>query len=112
MDEDLYHEMHREEYLAMLEPVFKKYTELFQSTNLLITKSGYKLHSVEIVGGGSRIPRIQQIIEKVFKLKPQQTLKATESIARGTAIQSAMLSSHFRVTDYKMKEINNYPIKC
>ena len=29
MDEDLYHEIKREEYLVMMAPVFKKYTELF-----------------------------------------------------------------------------------
>jgi molecular chaperone DnaK (HSP70) len=56
MDEDLYHELRLEEYLAMMKPIFDKYTEFFKHAYHFVSKSGYKIHSVEIVGGGSRIP--------------------------------------------------------
>lgn len=45
-------------------------------------------------------------------MKPSQTLKPTECIARGCSIQSAMISTRFKVAEYAMKEINIYPIKC
>jgi len=52
-----------------------------------------KLHSVEIIGGATRIPNLQLIISNLLKpYKIEQcsrTLNADESIARGCALQSA-----------------------
>lgn len=41
-----------------------------------------------------------------------RTLNATENIARGCAIQSAMLSPLFKVAEYGVEESNYYPIRC
>jgi heat shock protein 4 len=41
-----------------------------------------------------------------------RTLNASEVIARGCAIQSAMLSPLFKVAEYGVEEANYYPIRC
>jgi len=64
------------------------------------------------VGGATRIPAVQRLIEKVLKVEGvSRTLNASESIARGCAMMAAMRSPNFRVTEYKIEDSNFYPIK-
>lgn len=41
-----------------------------------------------------------------------RTLNGTETVARGCALMSAMMSPLFKVADYGMEEYNLYPIRC
>ncbi|CAI0437191.1 unnamed protein product [Linum tenue] len=59
-----------------------------------------KIHSVELVGSGSRIPAIAKLITSLFGREPSRTLNASECVARGCALQCAMLSPVFRVREY------------
>lgn len=68
-----------------------------------LTDSGLKvedIYSVEIVGGASRTPSIKQLIEKIYKKVPSTTLNADEAVARGCALQCAMLSPTFKVLSH------------
>lgn len=60
------------------------------------------VHSVELVGSGSRIPAIMRILTGLFGKEPRRTLNASECVARGCALQSAMLSPVFRVREYEV----------
>jgi len=67
---------------------------------------------VEIIGGGSRIPIVQQLINETFNCEEvMRTLNASECIARGCALMSAILSPLFKVADYGIEEYNLYPIR-
>ncbi|XP_057672716.1 heat shock 70 kDa protein 4 isoform X2 [Diorhabda carinulata] len=68
------------------------------------------IHSVEIVGGSSRIPAIKQLIEKVFHKVPSTTLNQDEAVSRGCALQCAMLSPAIRVRDFSITDVQAYPI--
>jgi molecular chaperone DnaK (HSP70) len=46
-----------------------------------------KLDALEIVGGGTRMPILQKIIQEVFGQEPLKTLNATECIARGASVR-------------------------
>ncbi|CAN0901035.1 Heat shock 70 kDa protein 16 [Linum grandiflorum] len=59
-----------------------------------------KIHSVELVGSGSRIPAIAKLLTSLFGREPSRTLNASECVARGCALQCAMLSPVFRVREY------------
>lgn len=61
-----------------------------------------KIHSVELVGSGSRIPAITRSLASLFKREPQRTVNASECVARGCALQGAMLSPVFRVREYEV----------
>ena len=45
------------------------------------------IHSVEVLGGSSRIPAFKQLVTKVFSKDPSTTLNADEAVARGCALQ-------------------------
>ncbi|KAK9509764.1 hypothetical protein O3M35_007003 [Rhynocoris fuscipes] len=70
-----------------------------------------EIYAVEIVGGSSRIPAIKQLIEMVFRKSPSTTLNQDEAVARGCALQCAMLSPAVRVRDFSITDIQNYPVK-
>lgn len=50
------------------------------------------IHSIEIVGGSTRIPKIKQIIEEIFKKNPGASLNQNESVAHGGVIYYSMSS--------------------
>lgn len=57
----------------------------------------FKISSVEIFGGSSRIPSIKQMVKTVFGLEPSTTLNADEAVARGCALQCTLLSPNFKI---------------
>lgn len=61
-----------------------------------------RIHSVELVGSGSRIPAITKMLASFFGREPSRTLNASECVARGCALQCAMLSPAFRVREYEV----------
>merc|ERR1712183_284828 len=76
------------------------------------------LSSVEIVGGGSRVGFVKRNLSKILGLKQSATnnglsttLNADEAIARGAALQSAILSPRFKVKPYEIVECAPFPVK-
>lgn len=63
-----------------------------------------KIHSVEVVGSGSRVPSIMKILTEFFGKEPRRTMNASECVARGCALQCAILSPTFKVRDFKIQE--------
>lgn len=69
------------------------------------------ISSIEIVGGGTRVASVKRMFSKLLQLdenKPNYglstTLNADEAIARGAALQSAILSPRFKVLPYEIVE--------
>uniref|UniRef100_A0A1B0DCH9 Uncharacterized protein n=1 Tax=Phlebotomus papatasi TaxID=29031 RepID=A0A1B0DCH9_PHLPP len=69
-----------------------------------------EIHSVEIVGGSTRIPAIKAAIERVFGKQASTTLNQDEAVSRGAALQCAIMSPAVRVRDFKVQDIQNYPV--
>ncbi|KAG0274454.1 adenyl-nucleotide exchange factor sse1 [Linnemannia exigua] len=69
------------------------------------------IDSVEMVGGSTRIPALKERIQAFFKKDLSSTLNQDEAIARGAALQCAMLSPTFKVREFSVQDITNYPIK-
>ncbi|KAG2185006.1 hypothetical protein INT43_000919 [Umbelopsis isabellina] len=69
------------------------------------------IDSVEIVGGSTRIPAIKNAISKFFNKEVSTTLNQDEAIARGAALQCAMLSPVFKVREFRVHDVLQYPIK-
>lgn len=70
-----------------------------------------EIHSVELAGGSSRVPAIKKLVEEVFNKPCSTTLNQDESVARGCALQCAMLSPAVRVREFSVTDIQPYPIK-
>ncbi len=76
-----------------------------------------ELDAVEIVGGGTRIPAVRSKIAEIvgsdqnaLNMGLSTTMNAEEAVARGCALQCAMLSSRFKVKEFKIIEAVPYPI--
>lgn len=67
-----------------------------------------KISSVELVGSGSRIPAVSTLLSSLFKREPSRKLNASECVARGCALQCAMLSPTYRVRDYEVQDISPF----
>ncbi|XP_053209450.1 heat shock protein 105 kDa-like [Panonychus citri] len=73
----------------------------------------FKINVVEIVGGASRIPAIKRFIKDIFGVEASTTLNADEAVARGCALQCAMLSPSFRVArELQIVDYSAYQINC
>ncbi|XP_052393228.1 heat shock 70 kDa protein 4a [Carassius gibelio] len=68
------------------------------------------IYAVEILGGASRIPAIKDRISKFFGKELSTTLNADEAVARGCALQCAILSPAFKVREFSITEVVPYPI--
>ncbi|XP_056106278.1 heat shock 70 kDa protein 4b [Rhinichthys klamathensis goyatoka] len=68
------------------------------------------IHAVEIVGGASRMPAIKERIGKFFGKEPSTTLNADEAVARGCALQCAILSPAFKVREIAITDVVPFPI--
>ncbi|KAL2621105.1 hypothetical protein R1flu_001310 [Riccia fluitans] len=67
-----------------------------------------KIGAVEVVGSGSRIPAILRILASVFRKEPSRTLNASECIARGCALQCAMMIPTFKVRHFEVRD--SFPV--
>lgn len=65
---------------------------------------------MEVVGGSTRIPAIKSVIKKIFEKDVSTTLNADEAVARGCALQCAMLSPTFRVREFVVNDVTPYPV--
>lgn len=68
------------------------------------------IYAVEVVGGSTRIPAVKALIEQVFSKTVCTTLNQDEAVARGCALQCAILSPAVRARDFSITDIQNYAI--
>ncbi|XP_038648337.1 heat shock 70 kDa protein 4L isoform X2 [Scyliorhinus canicula] len=68
------------------------------------------IYAVEILGGATRIPAVKERIAKFFHKDLSTTLNADEAVARGCALQCAILSPAFKVREFSITDIVPFPI--
>ncbi|XP_011256245.1 heat shock 70 kDa protein 4L isoform X2 [Camponotus floridanus] len=110
-EKDVHAQMNRNEMEALCAHLFERVERALRQC---LSDSKLKLeeiHSVEIVGGSSRIPAIKRIVEEVFGRPISTTLNQDEAVARGCALQCAMLSPAVRVREFSVTDIQPYPLK-
>lgn len=81
--------------------------------NQCLAEAGVKkeeLAALEVVGGAVRIPIVGQKLQEFFGREISRTCDGDESVARGCALQCAMLSPSFRVKEFEVHDICPYPI--
>uniref|UniRef100_A0A7I4YBL5 Heat shock 70 kDa protein 14 n=1 Tax=Haemonchus contortus TaxID=6289 RepID=A0A7I4YBL5_HAECO len=110
-DKDVSGKMQRAEFEELAAPLFEKIRQLLQR---LLQETGVKkedVDEIEMVGGSSRIPIIRRIVQDVFNKDPRTTMNLDEAVARGAAMQCAILSPAFRVREFSIKDSQPYRIK-
>ncbi|KAI1436660.1 heat shock protein Hsp88 [Xylaria sp. CBS 124048] len=101
----------RQEFEALVEPLLNKVVAPLEQVlaDAGITKDD--IDFIELVGGSTRMPAIKEKIQNFFDKTLSFTLNQDEAIARGCAFACAILSPVFKVRDFSVADIVNYPIE-
>ncbi|KAI9923783.1 hypothetical protein ASPWEDRAFT_110541 [Aspergillus wentii DTO 134E9] len=101
----------REELEVMIKPLMDRVTVPLEQALAEAKLKPEDIDHVEMVGGCTRVPAIKDAISKFFGKTLSFTLNQDEAIARGCAFSCAILSPVFRVRDFSVHDIVNYPIE-
>ncbi|THG03842.1 hypothetical protein TEA_017295 [Camellia sinensis var. sinensis] len=100
----------REEFekisIPILERVRKPLEKALSDAGLTVEN----IHAVEVVGSGSRVPAIIKILTEFFGKEPRRTMNASECVAKGCALECAILSPTFKVREFQVNESFPFPI--
>uniref|UniRef100_A0A3Q3NL42 Heat shock protein 4b n=1 Tax=Labrus bergylta TaxID=56723 RepID=A0A3Q3NL42_9LABR len=109
-DIDVTGKMNRGQFEAMCGDVLARVEAPLQSLLEQTKLKKEDIYAVEIVGGASRIPAVKERISKFFGKELSTTLNADEAVARGCALQCAILSPAFKVREFSITDVAPYPI--
>ncbi|KAK4541841.1 Heat shock protein hsp88 [Oleoguttula mirabilis] len=102
----------REELEDLVRPLLDRATVPLEQALAEARLKPEDIDFVELVGGCTRVPALKAAIQSYFGGKTLNfTLNADEAIARGCAFSCAILSPVFRVRDFSVQDIVNYPIE-
>lgn len=107
-----------DEYKALCEPLLARLAGPIERALAEAGVKGSDLTSVEIVGGATRVSSVKLTLAGILGLDASAvnnglstTMNADEAVARGCALQSAILSPRFKVLPYEVIEYQPFPIK-
>ncbi|KAJ1969704.1 adenyl-nucleotide exchange factor sse1 [Dimargaris xerosporica] len=103
--------MKREEFEELVQPLLDRMRHPLQQA---LENSGLSIQDidvVEVVGGSTRVPAVKQALTEFFQTELSYTLNQDEAVARGCALQCAILSPVFKVREFQVRDTNSYPIK-
>ena len=85
---------------SMFEQLIDKYVQAtLEPCKLALKDAGYTSSDIDeviLVGGSTRIPKIQEVVEKFFGKKPSKGVNPDEVVAVGAAIQGAVLTGEIK----------------
>jgi heat shock protein 4 len=110
-DVDVATMMTREGLEALVEPLLKRAHVPLEAALAEAKLKVEDIDIIELVGGCTRVPALKDRIQKFFGKTLSFTLNQDEAIARGCAFSCAILSPVFRVRDFAIHDIVNYPIE-
>eukprot|EP01026_Neomeris_dumetosa_P018796 TRINITY_DN1741_c0_g1_i4.p1 TRINITY_DN1741_c0_g1~~TRINITY_DN1741_c0_g1_i4.p1 ORF type:complete len:857 (-),score=177.71 TRINITY_DN1741_c0_g1_i4:190-2739(-) len=103
-DRDFELRITREEFENMSAELLARLEKPLQEVLQLAGVEKKKLASVELFGGGSRIPAVQVLVKNFFEQEPSRTLHQKEVVCRGCALQCAIQSPSFKVKEFAVQE--------
>jgi len=117
-DRDFFGTLKTDEYEKMCAPLLHRLEAPIRRALAEAKLSVPDLKSVEIVGGGSRVACVKRTLADLLGLDKNAvnfglstTLNADESVARGAALMSAILSPRFKVLPYEIVESQPVPVR-
>ncbi|KAH0828092.1 heat shock protein 70 family [Lanmaoa asiatica] len=111
-DVDASSKLSRDAYEELIAPVLDRIALPLQQA---LAESGLSLDqidAVELIGGTTRVPAVRARIQAALGGKPlSTTLNQEEAVARGATFACAFFSPTFRVREFHIRDIAQYPIK-
>lgn len=111
---DFHSKMTRVEFERRAEEVFKELTAPLKRFLLDNDMKAEDLHSVELIGGGSRIPKLQSMIADILQCPKEKIgthINADESMALGGAFFAANSSKKFKVKGINLYDGFNFDVR-
>lgn len=101
----------RQEFEAMVEHLLSRVNAPLEQALVEAKLKKEDIDFIEMLGGGSRIPALKERVKDFFGKPLSFTNNQDEAAARGCAFGCAILSPAFRVRDFAVQDIINYPIE-
>jgi heat shock 70kDa protein 4 len=101
----------RDELEELIRPLLDRATEPLQRALADAKLKPEDIDAVEMIGGCTRVPSLKNAVQQFFGKQLSFTLNQDEAVARGCAFACAILSPAFRVRDFSVHDIINYPIE-
>ncbi len=95
----------RSKFEALCEPVFDRLKNPCAKAMQDAKMSPGDIAEVLLVGGSTRIPKVQQIVKDIFQKEPNRSLNPDEVVAMGAAIQGAVLAGDTGVKDILLLDV-------
>ncbi|TPP57719.1 Heat shock 70 kDa protein 4 [Fasciola gigantica] len=109
-DRDLCSKIKRADFEEYSGNLLSRFEQVLKRCLVLSKLETTEIHSVELVGGTTRIPALKAIVASVFGQHGRTTLNADEAVARGCALQAAICSPAYRVREFNVTEVCPYGI--
>ncbi|XP_003376356.1 heat shockprotein 4 [Trichinella spiralis] len=87
-DMDFSSSMKREEFDLLADGLWKRLETLLIEIQKQSNLSPDQIHSVELLGGSSRLPMVRTLVKKCFGKDPSTSLNQDEAVARGCTLQN------------------------
>lgn len=100
----------RDEFEQISAPILERVKKPLEKALAEAGLAAENIHTVEVVGSGSRVPAIIKILTEFFGKEPRRTMNASECVAKGCALQCAILSPTFKVREFQVNESFPFPI--
>jgi molecular chaperone DnaK len=95
----------RSKFEQLAEPIFNRLKTPCEKAMADAKLSPNEIAEVLLVGGSTRIPKVQQIVKDLFKKEPNKSLNPDEVVAIGAAIQGAVLAGDAGVKDILLLDV-------
>jgi heat shock protein 4 len=110
-DVDVRGMLKREELEELMKPLLERATAPIEQALAEANLTVADIDAIEMVGGCTRVPSLKAAIQEYFGKPLSFTLNQDEAVARGCAFSCAILSPVFRVRDFSIHDMVNYPIE-
>jgi len=95
----------RSKFESLIEPVLERLKQPCQTALADAKLSSGDISEILLVGGSTRIPKVQEIVKNVFGKEPSKGINPDEVVALGAAIQGAVLAGDSGVKDILLLDV-------
>ncbi|KAK1416843.1 hypothetical protein QVD17_25960 [Tagetes erecta] len=103
-DKDVRGYIKRDEFEQISTPILERVKKPLEKALSEAQLTVDNIYAVEVVGSGSRVPAVIKILTDFFGKEPRRTMNASECVAKGCALECAILSPTFKVRDFQVQE--------
>ncbi len=95
----------RSKFESLAEPIFERLKSPCQRALEDAKLPSGEIAEILLVGGSTRIPKVQEIVKAIFGKEPNKSINPDEVVALGAAIQGAVLAGDAGVKDILLLDV-------